>query len=207
MIQHIHQRRSFLLIPILAGLTACGSMYSKNSGCSGSPYEYCTAPDSHMMQGGGPMMHGPAAMAVSSLGPTQGSSVSGSVMFHQHGDQVMMHAHIVGLTPNSVHGFHIHDKGDCSSPDGSSAGGHFNPSGKHHGAQDAEHHAGDMPNLQADAQGEADVKLFLHDVQLSPGPNSIVGRSLIVHANPDDYTTQPAGNSGPRLACGVIAAH
>jgi Cu-Zn family superoxide dismutase len=113
------------------------------------------------------------------------------VMFHQEEGGVFMHARLSGLTPGQEHGFHIHEKGDCSSGDGLSAGGHFNPAGKPHGPQDAEHHAGDLPALKADANGKADLR--------------IVGRGLIVHAQPDDYRTQPTGNSGARVACAVIA--
>jgi superoxide dismutase, Cu-Zn family len=151
------------------------------------------------------MMKGP--MAVATLTPTQGSSVRGLVMFHQHEGQLMVHARLSGLKPNGEHGFHLHDKGDCASTDGTSAGGHFNPDGQPHGPQDAAHHAGDMPSLKADAQGHADVHFMLCGPGLDAGqPGYIVGRSVIVHANPDDYATQPTGNAGARLACGVIAA-
>lgn len=144
-------------------------------------------------------------MAVAKVTPTQGNSAAGEVMFHAMGDHVMVHARLTGLKPNGEHGFHVHDKGDCSSADGSSAGGHFNPSGKAHGAQDGEHHVGDMPNLKADASGVVNQHLMLHGVTLE-GAAGIMGRGLIVHANADDYSSQPAGNSGPRIACGVIAA-
>ncbi len=148
------------------------------------------------------MSPGPAAEAI--LNPTSGNKVSGSVKFTQKDDAVWLNAKVSGLTPGA-HGFHIHDKGDCSAPDGTSAGGHFNPTAKPHGHPDhGDHHAGDMPALEADAAGNASLSSELHGVTLGEGANSIVGRGLIVHAAADDYTTQPTGNSGARLACGVI---
>jgi Cu-Zn family superoxide dismutase len=85
-----------------------------------------------------------------------------------------------------------------------STGGHFNPSGKPHGPQDADHHAGDMPALQADAQGRADMRAALKGVSIGAGATDIVGKGLIVHIAPDDYKTQPTGNAGARIACAVI---
>lgn len=142
--------------------------------------------------------------ATATLSPTRGQSASGTVQFVQHGDHVMVKAIVTGLKPGQAHGFHIHEKGDCSSGDGMSTGGHFNPTGAPHGPQAAAHHAGDLPALQADAQGRAEVTFHLEGVTLSAGATSILGRGLIVHAGPDDYQTQPTGNSGARIACGVI---
>ena len=152
--------------------------------------------------------HGPGAgtgpRAQATLNPTQGQTAQGLVMFHARGDGVFMHARVSGLKPNQEHGFHIHEKGDCSSPDGMSTGGHFNPDGKPHGPQDAEHHAGDLPALKADAQGVAELRVGLRGLGIGQGAADIVGRGLIVHAQPDDYRTQPTGNSGARIACAVI---
>jgi len=146
---------------------------------------------------------GPQASAY--LQPTRGNSVSGTVSFTQTGDKVRMVAEVSGLKPGSEHGFHIHEVGDCSSGDGMSAKGHFNPTGKPHGHYTgAEHHAGDLPPLKADAQGRARVEADLEGISVTPGPASIVGRGLIVHAAPDDFKTQPTGNSGARIACAVI---
>jgi Cu-Zn family superoxide dismutase len=104
------------------------------------------------------------------------------------------------------HGFHIHEKGDCSSRDGMSAGGHFNPTAKPHGNPGVpDHHTGDMPMLVADASGNASLSMELGGMTIGSGATDIVGRALIVHKDPDDYTTQPTGNSGARVACGVIA--
>ena len=154
---------------------------------------------------GGGMRHG--QMAVASLSPTQGQNVQGLVMFHQRDGHLMVHAKVSGLKPNAEHGFHVHEGGSCASADGSSAGGHFNPDGKPHGPQTGDHHVGDMPSLKADAQGHADMRFMLSRTTLGTGPARIVGRTVIVHAQPDDYSTQPTGNAGARIGCGVIAAH
>lgn len=138
------------------------------------------------------------------LKPTQGNTVSGTVTFTTQGEHVWMVAEVKNLTPG-LHGFHIHEKGDCSAPDATSAGGHFNPSTHAHGASHAKGgHAGDMGNLTADANGNAYLKLEMDGITLGSGPNSIVGRAVIVHAKPDDLTSQPVGNAGARVACGVI---
>lgn len=139
------------------------------------------------------------------LAPTQGNTANGSVRFSKQGDKVLIEADLKGLTPG-LHGFHVHDKGDCSAPDGSSAGGHFNPTGAPHGGPtSAAHHLGDMPMLAADEKGRAKLRMALSSLALD-GPNSIVGKAVIVHAQADDFQTQPTGNSGARVACGVIVA-
>lgn len=150
---------------------------------------------------------GEDSVAIARLQPTAGNQVSGELMIRRLGDRLQVTGIVSGLKAGSEHGFHIHEKGDCSASDGSSAGGHFNPSAAEHGAMDAPaHHAGDMPNLVADANGVANV-----DGQLSAqatlgdgGSNDILGRGLIIHADPDDYASQPTGNAGARLACAVI---
>ena len=148
---------------------------------------------------------GPRASA--QLEPTRGNTARGTVMFHQHADGVMVHARVSGLKPGQEHGFHVHEKGDCSSGDGMSAGGHFNPLGQphgHHGGTDK--HAGDLPALKADAQGNADARFMVRGITVGSGATDVVGKGLIVHAQPDDWTTQPTGNAGARVACAVIAA-
>lgn len=161
-----------------------------------------------MMGGDGHMGMMKGRVAVASLTPTQGNAVRGLVIYHQMGDgSLMMHAQVSGLKPGAEHGFHVHEKGDCASADGTSAGGHFNPDGKPHGPQSAAHHAGDMPALKADANGVAELKAKLAGPTVTAGPASLVARAVIVHANPDDYTTQPTGNAGGRIACGVIAGY
>jgi Cu-Zn family superoxide dismutase len=147
----------------------------------------------------------PVAQAVAELQPTRGNSVSGVLHLSQTGDTVTVTGEVHGLKPDTVHGFHVHDKGDCSSGDGVSAGGHFNPGGVAHGQHGhGAHHVGDIPALQADMHGVALVNFSTSTLSLIDPATSVVGRGLIVHRDPDDYTTQPAGNSGPRVACGVI---
>lgn len=143
---------------------------------------------------------------VATLQPTRDSSAAGTVWFVQDGADLQVTARVTGLKPNQEHGFHVHEKGDCSSGDGMSAGGHFNPTGKPHGPITAEHHAGDLPALKADASGRATLRMRLPGSVTATGPESFAGKAVIVHAMPDDYTTQPTGNSGARLACGVIAS-
>jgi Cu-Zn family superoxide dismutase len=144
---------------------------------------------------------GPAAEA--KLQPTRGNAASGVVSFARQGDHILVTATLSGLTPGA-HGFHIHEKGDCGAPDATSAGGHFNPAGHPHGHPHlGPHHAGDMPMLEADAGGNARLSVELSGVTLE-GDQGIVGRGVIVHASPDDFKTQPTGNSGARVACGVI---
>ena len=146
-----------------------------------------------------------AQSAVARLEPTKGNVASGTVTFTQKGDKVSVEARVSALTPGG-HGFHIHEKGDCSSRDGMSAGGHFNPTAKPHGNPGVpDHHTGDMPMLVADASGNASLSMELGGMTIGSGATDIVGRALIVHKDPDDYTTQPTGNSGARVACGVIA--
>jgi superoxide dismutase, Cu-Zn family len=147
---------------------------------------------------------GPRAEA--KLAPTVGNSVGGLVSFSQDGDKIRVRAEISGLTPGP-HGFHVHDKGDCSAPDATSAGGHFNPSGKAHGnPEQAEHHAGDLPQLVADASGVARITVDSDAFSITGGSTNIIGRSVVVHAAADDFKSQPAGNSGARIACGVIVS-
>ena len=143
-----------------------------------------------------------ATKAIAVLHPASGSQVMGTVTFTKTGDSVQVVADITGLTPGK-HGFHIHEFGDCSAADASSAGGHFNPMKKPHGAPDAaERHAGDLGNLEADSTGKAHLELKDNMLKLS-GENSILGRGLIVHEKVDDWS-QPVGNAGSRQACGVI---
>ena len=146
-------------------------------------------------------------IATAQLQPTKDSTVAGTINFSLVDGQLRASGDITGLKPDSEHGFHIHEKGDCSAPDGTSAGGHFNPGSSEHGSISAAmHHGGDMPNIKADAQGNAHIDgPVASNVNVGVGDGfDIVGRGLIVHADPDDYKTQPTGNAGARLACAVI---
>ena len=142
--------------------------------------------------------------ATAKLESKSGSNVTGTVTFIQRRDLTEVLVDIENLKPGK-HGFHIHEKGDCSAPDASSAGGHFNPTHQHHGGPStAERHSGDLGNIEAPASGkvhwESEFKMNLK------GPDSIIGKSVVVHEKEDDFKTDPAGNSGARTACGVIVA-
>ena len=146
-----------------------------------------------------------APRASANFQSTKGSTVRGTANFVQFDGKVRVTASINGLKPNGQFGFHVHEAGDCSSGDGMSAKGHFNPLAKPHGHHSTmERHAGDMPNLQSDANGNATITADLDVITITPGATSIVGRGLIVHAQPDDYKSQPVGNAGARSACAVI---
>ena len=186
--------RSTLSLSLFAALVAagCASTGSGDAASSGA------APK--------PAASSTAKQASVKLAPASGSLVSGILTLKPMGDGVHITGEIGGLQANSSHGFHIHEKGDCSAADASSAGGHFNPAATPHGrAGHGAHHAGDGDNLVADAQGVARVDAHFAGVSLGgAGANDIAGRALIVHANADDYSSQPAGNAGARVACGII---
>ena len=130
-----------------------------------------------------------------------GSQVKGEVLISDLGNQRLRISVNASGVPAGAHGFHIHEVGDCSAPDASSAKGHYNPGASQHGHHaHATHHAGDLPNLTADAAGVVNYQAEISGVSLA----EIAGRSLIMHADPDDYQSQPAGNSGKRIACAVI---
>lgn len=141
--------------------------------------------------------------AVCVVHPTKGHNAHGIVTFTKTGSGIKVVADISGLKEGQ-HGFHIHAYGDCSSPDGKSAGGHFNPENvKHGGPADAVRHVGDMGNIKADANGNAHLE-WTDDILTFHGPHSIIGRALIVHEGTDDLHSQPTGAAGPRAGCGVI---
>lgn len=144
--------------------------------------------------------------AVTTIGPASGSSVSGELRFHQDGETVRITGMVQGLAPGE-HGLHIHTVGDCSAPDASSAGGHFNPEDDSHGSPDepiGRHHLGDLGNITADASGVAKVNKEDAEMSLETGENSILGRAVVVHADADDLVSQPSGAAGARIGCGVI---
>lgn len=177
------------LIAILAfSLYSCG----KNEGERYESSQMMKKPDSVSV-----------TKAIANLGPTEGYDVKGTVIFTKVDGGIKIVADVEGLTPGK-HGFHVHEFGDCSSPDGSSAGGHFNPDGvKHGGPNDAVRHVGDMGNLIADKNGKAHYE-WVDSLMTFYGPHNIIDRGVIVHAGADDLTSQPSGNAGPRAACGVI---
>jgi Cu-Zn family superoxide dismutase len=141
--------------------------------------------------------------AICVLHPTEGNNVTGTVTFENDGENVKIVADLKGLTPGK-HGFHIHQLGDCSAPDGTSAGGHFNPENVQHGGpNDATRHVGDLGNIEASEDGTAHLEMTDSMVKLN-GEHSVIGRAIIVHAGEDDLKSQPTGAAGARVACGVI---
>lgn len=147
--------------------------------------------------------------AQATLQAKSGSNVSGTVTLRQTDSGLRIKADVSGLTPNTEHGFHIHAVDNCNTPDAASAGPHFNPTDKPHGQAESIHsHAGDLPNLRANDQGVATLTTVSPTVSLNPGQaNNVMGRTVVVHADPDDHHSQPAGNAGARVACGVIVAN
>lgn len=146
-----------------------------------------------------------ATTATVKLEPTAKQTARGEVTFTAGPDGVRVVGTFSGLVFGE-HGFHVHEKGDCSAPDASSAGGHFNPGAKPHAAREASaRHVGDLGNIKADPYGLARVDFVDKGLSLS-GPDSIIGKAVIVHEKADDFTTQPTGNAGGRQACGVIQA-
>jgi len=145
-----------------------------------------------------------ATKATCKLESRSGSQVTGTVTFTKTGDDVQVVADITGLKPGK-HGFHIHEKGDCSAPDAASAGAHYNPTHQMHGGpMTGQHHGGDLGNLEADASGKA--HLDWKGKMAMSGADSIIGKSVVVHEKEDDLKTDPSGNSGARQACGAIEA-
>ena len=146
-----------------------------------------------------------SAKASAKLESRSGSTATGKVTFSEHGGRVTMKVTVSGLTPGE-HAIHLHDKGDCSAPDATSAGGHWNPTSEDHGKWGrAPFHHGDIGNLVANANGKATMTVESELWTIGDGkPSDVLGHAVIVHAKQDDFTTQPTGNAGGRVACGVI---
>lgn len=182
-------RRTTFSIPLLlvVAMTGCRSSSTNQA----SPSQPATPPAPEITK------------AIAVLHPTKGHDVHGMVTFTRTPDGIRVVADVQNLEPGA-HGFHIHEYGDCSADDGTSAGGHFNPTGMPHGGRHAEkRHVGDLGNITADASGRARAEFV--DAHLSfEGTTSIIGRAVIIHARADDLKSQPSGAAGPRVACGVI---
>ena len=178
------------------------------SACSSSSPTKSTAPAESTTTAtpSAPAAKSTAKSATVNLASASGSLVSGKLTVVPMGNGVHLTGEIGGLSPGSTHAIHIHEKGDCSAADASSAGGHFNPSAQPHGkVGSGAHHGGDMDNLVANAEGVAQVNAHAEGVTLGGGAaNDVAGKAVIVHAAADDYRTQPTGNAGGRVACGVI---
>lgn len=169
----------------------CGTMFVLAAGTLAAQHDH------------DPAHHPQPARAVAVLAPTHGNSAAGTITFTAVSGGVRITAQLTGL-PAGEHGFHIHERGDCTASDGTSAGGHYNPAGTPHaGPGAAQRHVGDLGNITADTQGMATYDRVDRVVRLS-GPDAIIGRAVIVHAGRDDLSSQPTGAAGARLACGVI---
>jgi Cu-Zn family superoxide dismutase len=157
-----------------------------------SPYYYQLSP-----------LHTKVTKAVAVIHPTKDKSATGKVTFTQEKDGIRIVAKITGLTPGK-HGFHIHEFGDCGCPDAQCAGAHYNPTNQPHaGPNNAHRHVGDLGNIIANEQGEGTLELLDTQIQFN-GQHSIIGRSVIIHAQEDDLMSQPSGNAGDRIGCGNI---
>jgi len=153
-----------------------------------------------------PVVAAPVAPAVAHAVLQSGSGVGGTVTFTEQGGTVTVEAHLTGVKAGD-HGFHVHETGDCSAADYKSAGGHFNPTAAPHGApSDAAHHAGDLGNIAIAADGSGTLSISSAMLSVAAGPNSVVGKAVIVHEKADDLKTQPTGDAGGRIACGVVEA-
>lgn len=194
------KNKSWLLAASCLTLAACG-----NDPAPAEAPPPATSPTGMELTATGAAV--PAA-AMAQLEGKSGTSTVGELQFTAGEGGVSITGEITGLTPGKEHGFHVHETGDCSAPDASSAGEHFNPADAPHGpptvAQN-ERHVGDLPNVLADGEGRAAITAAVENATLrDAGPNDLIGKAVVVHANRDDYVTQPSGGSGNRIACGVI---
>lgn len=190
-----------VLTPFIA-LAACGRSEPPISATEPAPGYATEAP---APAGAVPALGAGVGTAAATV-TLSGAAVNGSLQFSAVEGGVQMTGEITGLTASSEHGFHVHQTGDCTAPDFKSAGDHFNPTNAPHGAStSAAHHLGDLASIKSNAEGTATVSGTVAGATLRDGgPHDLVGKALIVHAKRDDYTTQPSGDSGDRIACGVI---
>ncbi len=147
----------------------------------------------------------PEAVASAELTVPPGSRHGGRISFSQYGMFVLVRADLRGLAPNREYGLHVHEHGDCLGATAAGVGGHFNPDGKAHGRPGRDpSHAGDLPNVISDGEGNVMYVFQTAAIKVTPGPLSVIGRSVVLTRDPDDYRTQPDGNAGPPIACGFI---
>lgn len=147
-----------------------------------------------------------ATRAIARISPVGDGSVEGVISFSSDMSTVQISGQLAGLEPGK-HGFHIHENGDCGGDNAEAAGGHFNPSGNPHGSPDDdadEHHAGDFGNIVANSEGMARVNFSDSEISLSEDANNVIGKAIVVHSGEDDLSTQPSGDAGNPVACGVI---
>jgi len=191
------------LLVVLVATAACGGGKKPAPAAPATPVAAAPAP-APVEKPAPPPPPAPKHATATMEGTAKFKTVKGTVEFKQTDDGVEVTANLEGLKKGD-HGFHIHEKGDCTAPDAASAGGHFNPSNHKHGAPDAaEHHEGDLGNLTAGADGKATKTFTIKGITLDEGDTSIIGKGFIVHEKADDMKTQPTGNAGARAACGVI---
>jgi superoxide dismutase, Cu-Zn family len=191
--------RSFLLMSVVClAVTGCGRNESTTADTDAmTPTESAEKPSA---------ADAVLAAATAQLQPTQGNGASGTLHLAASDEGIHVTGQVSGLEPNSTHGIHVHENGDCSAPDAKSAGEHFAPMQHPHGAPGSNAHVGDLGNIQADAQGVAQVDVRAPLASVGTGAaTDVKGKAIIVHAKPDDLATQPSGDSGDRIACGVIA--
>jgi len=189
---------STLALAVVIGLAGCAAKPSAGQATSAAAPAPAKATESFFSR---------TKQAVATLSPAAAGGATGIVTFASSGGSAVdVHVVATGLVPGSAHGFHVHEYASCASADFASAGGHFNPTHQPHGPQDQPHHLGDMPGLWADQDGKIDARFTLQGVALG-GSDGLVGHSVILHAAHDDFQTQPTGNSGARLSCGVIVAN
>jgi Cu-Zn family superoxide dismutase len=191
---HTHLLAAIIISTFIAAGTGCTPGEEAGAGEAGAERAQAEQPEARGAQR--------VTRAIAVLHPTRGSEAHGTVTFDRVDGGITISADIEGLAAGE-HGFHVHEFGDCSAPDGTSAGGHFNPEGAQHGAPtDQERHVGDLGNITADPSGAHYERT--DDVITFEGAHSIIGRAVIVHAGEDDLTSQPSGDAGARVACGVI---
>lgn len=189
-----------LISPLLAVLLLAGCQMGGHSDKSADGSRSATKAASATASGGAETRQARADLEAKS-----GSKVAGVVNFTERDGQVRIEVKASGLTPNAEHAIHIHEKGDCSAPDATSAGGHFNPDNQPHGhPMEAKRHAGDLPNLRASSSGNATATYDVKGLTLDNDFRGVLQRAVVIHAKADDYKSQPAGDAGGRIACGVI---
>lgn len=187
--------QAMTIIVLTAGLAVSGAGFAAKAGSSNHRAKHAMPVSAR--SGGG--------HAVAVIHPTEGNQVHGLVHFDRTSGGMRITAELHGLPPDTTHGFHIHEYGDCSAADASSAGGHYNPGHHRHAGPHAdEHHAGDLGNIKSDADGDASLNLTVRDISVDGRHNPVLGRAVIVHAGADDLKSQPSGDAGDRIGCGVI---
>ena len=186
----------FLLATILFAYTSCSS--KKDSETAGENTE--TTEET--------IVTNENKMAKATIQSTSGSSLTGEAVFEDTGSGVKMTLTVSGATPGT-HAVHLHETGDCSASDGTSAGGHWNPTGVAHGnrAEGGDFHKGDIANMEVGEDGTGTLEITAEDWTIGGGPDSdILEKAVIIHGGADDFVSQPAGNAGARVGCGVIKA-